>query len=363
MRRRLWLLAGALATVVVLLAGREEYLAWERYRAALNAKPIDRTPAGAIVLAGSQSSSSVAAVDVETGAFAGAIPVQEGPHELAASPDGRWAIATMPGDAGGWWRPPWRPRRRVAVIDVGLLRVHRVVDLAPHSSPHGVVFVDNRIAAITSEPTRSVVFVEVESGAVLGAVEVGAAGSHAEPHILAVSPDRRRIYSANISSRTVTEIDAGTRTVIRQIALERNPVIVAAAEGTLWIIEHDHQTEKYAVVVVDTSSGSVLARFTDVHLPRRIAVSADNSVAVITDPGRHELQVYDVTTRTLRKRIQIGDGSGPSSVSFGNDPARAFVALGAGRIAEIDVRAGRMIRSVETSGHHPDGLVYVRRAP
>ena len=363
MRRRIGLLAGALATVVVLLVAREEYVAWQRHRAALHAKPSNQIPAGAIVLAGSQSSSSVAAIDVEAGVFAGAIPVQEGPHELAVSPDGRWAIATMPGDAGGWWRPPWRPRRSIAVIDVRSLRVHRVVDLVPHSSPHGVVFVDNRIAAVTSEPTRSVVFVDVESGAVLGAVEVGAGGSHAEPHILALSPDRRRIYSANISSRTVTEIDASTRTVIRQIGLERNPVIVAAADAALWIIEHDQQTEKYAVVVVDTSSGSVLARFTDVQLPRRIAISPDNAVAVISDPGRHEVQVYDVTTRTMRSRSQTGEGSGPRSVSFGTDPGRAFVALGAGRVAEIDVRAGRMIRSIDTPGHHPDGLVFVRRAP
>ena len=360
--RRIWQLTGALGTVAVLLIAREEYLAWERHRAVLNAAPLSSIPSGAIVLAGSQPTSSISVVDAATGRFAGTIPVPEGPHELEASPDGRWAVATLPGDAGGWWRPPWRPRRSIAVIDVSAARVQRVIDLAPHGSPHGVAFIDNRVAAITSQPTRSVVFVNVESGAVLGAVETGGPQSGAEPHILAISADRRRLYCANISSRTVTEIDAISRTVVRQISFAGNPVVVAAApDGTLWVIQHDQRTEKYALAVVDAASGSTVARFADVHLPRRIAISPDGTAAAITDSGRSDVLIFDVATRALRHRIPLGDGAGPSSVSFGPDSSQVFVAVGAGRIAEIDVRAGRLLRTIDTPGQYPDGLVYVSR--
>jgi DNA-binding beta-propeller fold protein YncE len=365
-QRRVWQLIGAVGTLVVLLAAREEYLAWERHRAVLNAAPLDPGAAGAIILAGSQSTSSVAVVDPETGRFLGAIPVPEGPHELEASPDGRWAVATMPGDAGSWWRPPWRSRRSIAVIDIAssVARLHRVVDLAPHESPHGVVFVDDRIAAVTSAPTRSVVFVDVESGTVLGAVETGGPASNAEPHILAISSDRRRVYSANISSRTVTEIDPASRTIMRQLSFAGNPVIVASApDGTLWVIEHLHEVGKYSVAVVDIASGSTVARFQDVHLPRRIAIAPDGATAVITDSGRSDVLLFDVATRTLRTRVPLGDGAGPSSVSFASDSSRAFVAVGAGRVVEIDVRAGELLRSIDTPGQHPDGLVYVSRRP
>ena len=363
-QRRIWQIAGAIGTVAVLLVAREEYLAWERYRAVLNARPISPVPAGAIVLAGSQPTSSISVVDAATGRFAGTIPVPEGPHELAASPDGRWAVATLPGDAGAWWRPPWRPRRSIAVIDVSSARVHRVIDLAPHGSPHGVVFIDDRVAAVTSQPTRSVVFVEVESGTVLGTVETGGPQSAAEPHILAISVDRRRVYCANISSRTVTEIDPISRTVVRQISFAGNPVIVAAApDGMLWVIEHDQKTEKYTVAVVNAASGSTVARFSDVHLPRRIAISPDGTAAVITDSGRSGVLIFDVATRALRNRIPLGDDAGASSVSFAPDSTRVFVAVGAGRIAEVDVRAGRLLRTVETPGQYPDGLVYVSRGP
>jgi YVTN family beta-propeller protein len=359
MLRKAMLVAGAAATVAAVLAVRAEYLTWERHRAVLNARPPLTVPAGALVFAGHQDSSSVSVLDAESGRRVGSIPVPEGPHELAVSPNGRWVVATLPGDAGSW-RPPWRNNRRIAVIDVATATLARTIDLAPHASPHGVAFVDDRIVAVTSAPTRSVLFVNVESGAVSGSVEAGAEGSRAEPHLLSLSFDRTRLYSANMESGTVSEIDVRTRTLIRHVPFPGNPVGVAAApDGTLWAIE-EGEGHVYTVTIVDPASGAVVTRLTDSGMARRIAFTPDGSVAVVTDPGHDVVQIYDAATRILKSSISFGEGANPSGVSFTRD-SRAFVALGAGGIGEIDLKVGRIVRRIDTAGERPDGLVYVPR--
>lgn len=360
MLRKAMFVAGAAATLAAVLAVRSEYLAWERHRAVLNARPPAAVPAGSLLFSGNQDSSSVSVLDARFGRIAGVIPVPDGPHELAVSPNGRWVVATLPGDAMSW-QPPWRTARRIAVIDAASATLARTIDLAPHASPHGVVFVDNRIVAVTSAPTRSVLFVDVESGTMLGAVEAGAAGSGAEPHLLSISFDRARLYSANIESRTVSEIDVRTRTLLRHVPFPGKPVGVAAApDGTLWAIE-EGEGHVYTVAIIDPASGSVAARLADSGMARRIAFSPDGSIAVVTDPGHDAVQVYDASTRILKSRISFGEDTNPSGVSFTADSARAFVALGAGGIAEIDLKAGRVIRRIDTAGELPDGLVYVPR--
>jgi len=360
MLRKTMLVAGAAATLAAVLIVRAEYLAWERHRAVLNARPPVAVPAGPLVFSGGQDSSLVSVLDAGSGRIAGVIHLPEGPHELAVSPNGRWVVASLPGAATSW-APPWRNNRRIAVIDVASATLARTVDLAPHASPHGVVFVDDRIVAVTSAPTRSVLFVDVESGTILGAAEAGAAGSGAEPHLLSISFDRTRVYSANMESRTVSEIDVRTRKLLRQVPFPGSPVGVAAAkDGTLWAIE-EGEGHVYTVAIVDPESGSVVARLADSGMARRVAMSPDGSIAVVTDPGHDAVQIYDASTRILKSRISFGDDANPSGVSFTPDSARAFVALGAGGIAEIDLKSGRVVGRIDTAAEFPDGLAYVHR--
>lgn len=56
-------------------------------------------------------------IEVRAGRIVAHIPVAEGPHEIAASPDGRWAVVTLPGDAGSF-NPFGLKGNKLAVIEI-----------------------------------------------------------------------------------------------------------------------------------------------------------------------------------------------------------------------------------------------------
>src|SRR5688572_2060615 len=83
-------------------------------------------------------------IDPATGVTRATVPTGAGPHEGAASPDGRVVVVA---DYGAEV-----PGRTLTVIDVAAARVVRTVDLAPHARPHGLAWTtDGRLLLVTSE--------------------------------------------------------------------------------------------------------------------------------------------------------------------------------------------------------------------
>src|SRR5262249_45781226 len=65
----------------------------------------------------------------DSGAIAGTVPVGQGPHELVASPDGRFAFASNYGSGPA-------PGHTISMIDLAAQKEIRRIDVAPLSRPH-----------------------------------------------------------------------------------------------------------------------------------------------------------------------------------------------------------------------------------
>src|SRR5471032_3058704 len=72
-------------------------------------------------------------LDVATGRVLATLSTGEGPHEVAASHDGRWAVVTNYGVRG-------KPGSTITVIDVDRAAVARTIDLHDYQRPHGAAF-------------------------------------------------------------------------------------------------------------------------------------------------------------------------------------------------------------------------------
>jgi YVTN family beta-propeller protein len=84
-------------------------------------------------------------LDVATGAVRATLPTGEGPHEVAVSHDGRWALASNYGVRG-------KPGRSITVIDVTRATVDRTISLDGYLRPHGMVFLPgDTVVAVTCE--------------------------------------------------------------------------------------------------------------------------------------------------------------------------------------------------------------------
>ena len=350
MRRLGWIL-GVLTALAILA------VAWVRWNTGgdrvVNQGPVI-PPAGPVLLANNQGSGTTTMIEVGTGRLVAHIPVGEGPHEIAASPDGRWAVVTLPGDASSFNLFGLKGNK-LAVIEIATATLKRTLDLGDYGTPHGVVFLsDNRTVAVTSEPRHSVVLVDIESGAVLGEIS---AGNDSGPYLLALSPDRKRMYTANIGSATVSEIDVAACKLLRTLSAPGVPegIAVSPGGGTLWLTE---SLETGMLAVLDLKTGATLATFGGFKHPHRVGLSPDGAVALVTDLKGDEIRIYDAHNRRELRRVSTGKGSSPSGLFFTPDSKRAYVTLADG-IAEIDLSSRSILRRFKTVESRPDGVVYI----
>jgi DNA-binding beta-propeller fold protein YncE len=132
------------------------------------------------------------------------------------------------------------------------------------------------------------------------------------------------------------------------------------------------------VLVVDTRTGVATDTLRGFGLPYRLAVSPDGRRAVITDPmkatirifdvlSRHERFVIDVPRDSLVATAEVPASPSPEGVVISRDSRWAFVTLqGRNRVVTIDLERGA-IAGYAPTGTWSDGIAYstlvVRRQP
>jgi len=295
------------------------------------------------ILVANQRSASATLIDLNTGASRD-IPVGDGPHEAAISPNGRVGVVTIYGAQS--------PGNELAVIDIPSGQVTRKVSLGAYTRPHGVVFVpgSNERVVVTSEASQNIVLVDVARGAVEEAIGTLAQVSH----MVGVTGNGERAFTANIVSGSVSEFDLKARRLLRAIPVAaRSEGIAVSPDGrTVWAGSNTEGT----VSVVDVAEGKVVSTLQGFQLPYRIAISANGALAIICDPQGDKVHVADVAQR---KALWSLDALGaPRGVSISPDASTAFITLNGDRsVAVVDLAARKVVRRFPV-GDSPDGVAY-----
>jgi DNA-binding beta-propeller fold protein YncE len=273
------------------------------------------------------------------------LAVGAGPHEAAVGPDGRWGVVSVYGT---------REERgtRLALLDLVRGTVVRHVALAPYTRPHGVVALPGggRRVVVTAEAEQRLLVVDLERDSVVAAIPTGATGSH----MVAVTRDGTRAFTANAGSGSVSEIDLAAGRLVRQIptAPVTEGIAVTPDGREVWA----GSNQARAIAVVDTREGRVVATVAGVGVPYRIAIAPDGRTALVADPEGDAVHVVDVAARRVVGAV-AGLGS-PRGVSFAPDGRTAFATLGTeGAVAVLDVPT-RTLRSRHAVGASPDGVAF-----
>jgi len=354
--RRVWTLA---------LAGQPERLLARTALAAAVAGALALGPASAteapgatlVVLAKAEARASL--VDPASGAVVTTIPTGEGPHEVAVSPDGRTAVVTNYGSRS-------RPGGSLTVIDVAAARAVRTIDVGAGARPHGIAFLDRTRAAVTAEGAKALLVVDVARGEVEARIETG----QEIAHMVAVTPDGRRAFVANIGSGTVTAVDVPGRRVLAHVPTGEGAEGVAVTPDgrEAWVTNRAADT----LSVVDVASLRVVATLPCASFPIRIAFAPGGRRALVTNARSGDVAVLDVAERREVARISaaLADaggegrllafrGSTPIGVLVSPNGARAFVAhASADAVAEFDLATGKVVRTI-VAGREPDGMAWV----
>jgi len=80
------------------------------------------------------------------------------PHDLAISPDHRFAYVPVYGD-GVYGRNP-HPGHTIAIVDLASRQVSGTIDVSPYQAPHGIQIDDTGIIYVTCDLSRKLLVID-----------------------------------------------------------------------------------------------------------------------------------------------------------------------------------------------------------
>jgi YVTN family beta-propeller protein len=303
----------------------------------------------------SKQDHTLAIVDPASLKVLGKAPVGNDPHEVIASTDGKTAYVSNYG--GGEFHT-------LAVIDLVTMKARPSIDLGPLRGPHGLDFVGGK-TWFTAEAAKAVGRYDPVTGKVDWILGTG----QNRTHMIHVSNDERRVITSNISSGTISVIDAVPAKTApgRPARMDWNQTVIPVGSGSegfdlspdkkeLWTGNAGEGT----ISVIDLGTKKVVATIqANVRGANRLKFTPDGKDVLVSSLSGPDLVVLDAATRKVVKRIPIGHGA--AGIQIEPNGARAFVACSPDNyVAVIDLHTMAVTGHLQV-GPNPDGMAWAVR--
>lgn len=316
-----------------------------------SAQPPARRPAlTGTVIAVNQQSDSVTLIDLKTMEAYRHVPVIGGPHEAAASPDGRALLVTNYNKQGVG------QQKTLSLIALPGGDVIKTIDLGEYRAPHDVRWVDPARVVVTSEANQALLLVNVESGTIERVFRTEAGVSH----MLALSTDRTRLYCSNMRDGSVSAFDFKTGAKIKDVKTGKECEGVGVTPDGRWVWAGNRAED--TISVIDTRTLEVAKRIASPGFPYRVQFTPDGKFALIPHATASALVVADVASQAIVKSIKLGmtKVSDPSTAGVFPHPdsRHAFVTVrNDNSMLVLDLQTGETLARVEVQ-NSPDGVTY-----
>lgn len=304
---------------------------------------LNNRPGGPNLLVTAKTAHKVHFLDAATLAVTATLDMPGSTHEIALSPDGRFAYGSVYGD--GVVARRVNPDRRIAVIDLAAKSLERVIDLGEVYAPHGIMMDNDGAIWCSGELGNAVLVIDPVSDRV-ERIDVGATA-----HWVAVSHALDKVF-ASCKRTEVAVIDRRERRMIDRIALPSvtEGLAVSPDGGTLYVCSQERaefyviDAESHALARTVPIEGSSSA----VKQMRRVRVSPDNRWLLVSCNVDAHAAVYAVDDLGLvasfpTKRSPMGFG-------FAADGRHAYLRCHDDAVVfEFELATGRVTRTVETA--------------
>jgi YVTN family beta-propeller protein len=310
-----------------------------------------------MILALSKRDHTLAIVDPTTLKVIAKAPVGNDPHEVIASTDGKTAYVSNYG---------FGAYNTLAVIDLIDHKAMPSIDLGALRGPHGLTYVGGKVW-FTAEGAKA--FGSYDPA--LGKVNFILGTGQNRTHMIYVSEDQKRIITTNVSSGTVSIVDAVPP---RQMPATRGPAppahqdwdetVVRVGNGSegfdvspdgkqIWVANAQDGT----ISIIDAAEKKVIDTLAaNARGANRLKFTPNGKLVFVSSLFNGDLIILDAAARKEVKRIKLGHGA--AGILMQPDGSRAFVACSPDNyVAVID------LKSLEVTGHfdvgqEPDGLAW-----
>jgi YVTN family beta-propeller protein len=303
-----------------------------------------------VLLVAEKGTRNLAIVDPLKGQVMASVP--EGGdtgHEVAASPDGRFAYVPIYGNSGVGL--PGTDGRKLVVIDIAAHTVTNTLDFGHGVRPHCPVFgPKDGLLYVTTELDKTVTVIDPQTLKIVGAIPTG----QAESHMLALSHDGRRGYTANVGPGTVSVLDLAARKTVAVIPISRQTQRISISMDDRRVFTADQSQPQLAVI--DTATNQVTRPIPLPSLGYGSAPTPDGRWLLVALPDADQVAVVDLAASKLGRTIPVCKA--PQEVLVRPDGKVAYVSCAAShQVGEMNLDKWQVSRTFET-GKGTDGLAW-----
>jgi YVTN family beta-propeller protein len=312
-------------------------------------------PPRPLLLVVNQGDASLSLVDPRTNQQVVAIP--EGVpkmfgHEVTASPDGRFAYLPLYSDTGVG--KPGTDGNVILIIDLAQEKITDRIQFNHGVRPHCILWEPHSgLLYVTTEIDHAITVIDPRTKTIVGSIPTGAEQSH----MLVLSHDGKRGYTANVGAGTVSVLDLTTRKLITSIPISANTQRISITPDDRWVFTSDQTKPRLAVI--DTKTNEV-ARWVDLPSPGYgSTVSPDGKLLLLTLMSADSMAVVDLHTWQVVKTIKVGPK--PQEVLLRPDGKVAYVSNeGSHTVAVVDTATWTVTGTINV-GAKADGMAWVAR--
>jgi DNA-binding beta-propeller fold protein YncE len=267
-----------------------------------------------MLLVANQGDHNLSLVDPSAGKQVATVPVDGVTgHEVVASPDGKTAYVPIYG--------------------------------AIYDRNSGMLYV-------TTELDKSVSIIDPKTLKIVGSVPTG----QEQSHMLVLSRDGSRGYTANVGPGTVSVLDMKARKTLTIIPISKNTQRISISRDDSMVFTADQTKPQLAVI--DTATNKLKMWVPLPSIAYGTAATLDGRWLLVTLRTSKQLAVVDLKTMKVAQTIDVAEV--PTEILMSPDGKTAFVSCTKSKqIAAIDLAQWKVARLID-AGDGADGLAWAR---
>jgi DNA-binding beta-propeller fold protein YncE len=273
-------------------------------------------------------------------------------HEVVASPDGKLAYVPIYGNSGVG--KPGTDGSNLVVIDLAAQKVVGNVDFGHGVRPHMPLFgPQDGLLYVTTELDQAIALIDPKTLKIVGSIPTG----QPESHMLALSHDGRRGYTANVGPGTVSVLDIPGRKVVKIVKISGNTQRISISKDDRWVFTSDQTKPQLAMI--DTRTNEVGRWIPLEGLGYGTAPTTDGRWLLVTMPASNKLAVIDLKTMTVARTVDTP--ADPEEVLAAPGGKTAWVScVRSHTLAEVELATWKITRTIVV-GSNSDGIAWAGR--
>jgi DNA-binding beta-propeller fold protein YncE len=309
-------------------------------------------PAHGMLVVANQREHTALLIDPETRQELAKVTVGVNGHEVAVSPDSRFAYVPIYGNSGVG--KPGTDGTTIDIVDLHERKLAATIDLGKPLRPHRAEFGPDGLLYVTAELAKAVDIIDPATRKVIREIPTGAI----ESHMIVISPDGRRAYTANVAAGSVSVLDLEQRALVTVIPVAKTVQRISISADGKRVFTHDQDTPRIAVI--DTSTNKIASWIAVPATVYSSSATADGRKLLAASPTG-KIFVIDLATRKLEQSFDIPAALGELLIT--PDGKSAFVSCPqAGTIEVLDIPGQKLLQPIQlTQG--VDGLAWAPAIP